>query len=299
MMRLFVLLGTVFFISCSSNEEVDIWKVYYFGGQSNMDGFGYNSELPDSLNKVIGNAMIFDGKRDNEGKSDGGTGIWAPMEPGHGYGFKTNGHSNTLSDRFGPELSFANTMITNGEKVAIIKYSFGGTALYSGAGYGDWNPGIDIRNHYDNALSTISNAYDVIDINGDGRMDKLIPAGIIWMQGESDAEHSQQSADAYLENLTNLMALIRAALRQENLPVIIGKINDSHMTPDGQPTQPYIETVHFAQKEFTDSDECATYVTEIDSYQFSDDAWHYDTDGFIRMGIAFANAVKLLESECN
>jgi len=298
MMRLFALLGTVFFISCSSNEEVDIWKVYYFGGQSNMDGFGYNSELPDSMNTVIGNAMIFDGKRDNEGKSDGGTGIWAPMEPGHGYGFKTNGHSNTLSDRFGPELSFANTLIINGEKVAIIKYSFGGTALYSGAGYGDWNPGIDIRNHYDNALSTISNAYDVIDINGDGRMDKLIPAGIIWMQGESDAEHSQQSADAYLENLTNLMALIRAALRKENLPVIIGKINDSHMTPDNQPTQPYIKTVHFAQKQFTDSDECASYVTEIDSYQFSDDAWHYDTDGFIRMGTAFANAVKLLESEC-
>ena len=126
MMRLFALLGTVFFISCSSNEEVDIWKVYYFGGQSNMDGFGYNSELPDSLNKVIGNAMIFDGKRDNEGKPDGGTGIWAPMEPGHGYGFKTNGHSNTLSVRFGPELSFANTLIANGEKIAIIKYSFGG-----------------------------------------------------------------------------------------------------------------------------------------------------------------------------
>ena len=71
------------------------------------------------------------------------------------------------------------------------------------------------------------------------------------------------------------------------------------MTPNGEPTQPYIETVHSAQKEFTDKDDCASYVTEIESYKFSDDVWHYDTDGFIRMGIAFANAVTLLESECN
>jgi len=297
-MKLFALLGTVFFISCSSNEEVDIWKVYYFGGQSNMDGFGYNSELPDSLNKVIGNAMIFDGKRDNEGKSDGGTGIWAPMEPGHGYGFKTNGHSNVLSDRFGPELSFANTLIGKGEKIAIIKYSFGGTALFPGAGYGDWNPGIEKRNHYDNALETIKNAYDVGDINGDGRLDKLIPSGIIWMQGESDAEHSKQSADAYLENLTNLMALIRAAMRKENLPVVIGKINDSHMTQDGRPTQPFIDIVHLAQREFSDMDPCSYYLTDTESYIFSPDAWHYDTDGFIRMGIDFANSVIHLENKC-
>ena len=299
MKRLNMLFGICLFISCSTQEEVDIWRVYYLGGQSNMDGFGYNAELSDSLTKAIDNAMIFDGNRDNEGNSAGGVGIWASVEPGHGYGFKTDGRSNILSDRFGPELSFANKLTENQDKIAIIKYSFGGTALYPGAGYGNWNPDSDKRNHYDNALSTIRNAYDIADFNGDGRLDMLVPAGIIWMQGESDAEYSQESADAYLENLTNLMSLIRAALRKENLPVVIGKINDSHMTPNGQPTQPYIETVHLAQKEFTDNDGCASYVTEIDSYKFSDDAWHYDTDGFIRMGIAFANAVKLLESECH
>ena len=299
MKRSDMLLGICLFISCSNQKEVDIWRVYYLGGQSNMDGFGYNAELSDSLIKAIDNSMIFDGNRDNEGDSAGGVGIWASMEPGHGYGFKTDGRSNILSDRFGPELPFANKLTENGDRIAIIKYSFGGTALYPGAGYGNWNPDADKMNHYDNALSTIRNAYDIADINGDGRLDKLVPAGIIWMQGESDAEYSQESADAYLENLTNLMSLIRAALRKENLPVVIGKINDSHMTPNNQPTQPYIETVHLAQKEFTDSDGCASYVTEIDSYKFSDDAWHYDTDGFIRMGIAFANDVVLLESECH
>ena len=42
----------------------------------------------------------------------------------------------------------------------------------------------------------------------------------------------------------------------------------------------------------------ASYVTEIDSYEFSSDAWHYDTDGFIKMGIAFAKAVQLIEDNC-
>ncbi|RPH06351.1 MAG: hypothetical protein CBC06_002490 [bacterium TMED46] len=103
------------FLSCKS-EEQEVWNVYYFGGQSNMDGFGYNSELPDSLDGIISNAMIFDGNRDNEGSPNRGVGNWSPVEPGHGYGFKTNGKSNDLSERFGPELSFANSLVEQGKK---------------------------------------------------------------------------------------------------------------------------------------------------------------------------------------
>ena len=86
-------------------------------------------------------------------------------------------------------------------------------------------------------------------------------------------------------------------MRNEMLPVVIGKINDSYMTPNSEPTQPFIETVHSAQKKYTGEDDCATYVIDIESYNFSD-PWHYDTEGFISMGIAFANAVEQLEKEC-
>ena len=65
-----------FFLTCSSNKEIDTWKVYYLGGQSNMDGYGYNSKLPDSLNMEIENAMIFNGFRDNEGSSKCGVEKW-------------------------------------------------------------------------------------------------------------------------------------------------------------------------------------------------------------------------------
>ena len=93
-----------------------------------MDGYGYNSQLPDSLKKRIPNSMIFNGKRDNEGSPNGGIGIWSPVEPGHGNMFQTDGVSNSLSKMFGPELSFAKKMKTDGEKIAVIKYSFGGSA---------------------------------------------------------------------------------------------------------------------------------------------------------------------------
>ena len=298
LVKVFGLALVILLMTCNSSNELDIWQVYYFGGQSNMDGYGFNDQVPDSLNRRIPNSMIFNGKRDNKGSLNGGIGIWSPVEPGHGNMFQTDGISNSLSKMFGPELSFAKKMTSDGGKIAIIKYSFGGTALYPGAGYGDWYPDQERRNHLDNALSTINNAFDVADINGDGLLDRLIPSGIIWMQGESDAEHSKKASEEYYGNLKNLINLLRASLRNEKLPVIIGKINDSHMTSNGGPTQPFIKIVHSAQKKFTEEDDCASYVTEIESYNFSDDAWHYNTDGFIKMGIAFAKAVKKLESHC-
>ena len=52
--------------------------------------------------------------------------------------FQTNGISNSLSKMLGPELSFSKKMTIDVSKIAIIKYSFGGTVLYPGAGYVDW-----------------------------------------------------------------------------------------------------------------------------------------------------------------
>ena len=128
-----LLLLATLLMTCNSSKDLDIWKVYFFGGQSNMDGYGFNDQLPDSLKKMIPNSMIYNGKRDNEGSLNGGIGICSSVEPGHGNMFQTDGISNSLSKMFGPELSFAKKMTSDGLKIAIIKYSFGGAALYPGA----------------------------------------------------------------------------------------------------------------------------------------------------------------------
>ena len=69
--------------------------------------------------------------------------------------FNTDGHLNFLFYRFGPELLFASKLQQHGDKIAIITYIFGGTALYLGTRYGNWNYDEKNRNHYDNTLATI------------------------------------------------------------------------------------------------------------------------------------------------
>lgn len=291
----------VLIVGCQPAEP-KTYRLYFLGGQSNMEGFGYVHELPDAIAVTAENVMIFAGQAALDNEPHGGVGTWQPLEPGFGTGFSTDGKTNRLSDRFGPELLFGRMMAERspGEKIAIVKYALGGSGLAEGVGFGNWHPdfsdGAGI-NQYDHALKTLRNAFAQTDIDGDGAADRLIPSGIVWMQGEADAYQSQASADQYRANLERLMNLLRAALRVDDLPVVIGRITDSGMADDGS-VMDYIATVQQAQRDFVDDDACAAYVTITDELRHLDDAWHYDTDGFVKMGTAFADAMIELEKRC-
>lgn len=286
----------------AGNEEGTTYKLYYLGGQSNMEGFGYNGELPSEAAMQSQNVMIFTGQMALDNETHGGVGIWQALQPGHGTGFKTDGEFNQLSDRFGPELLFGQTMaeLAPESRIAIIKYALGGSGLAQGVGYGNWHPdfsqGVGI-NQYDHFLTTLRNALAHADIDGDGNADRLVPSGIVWMQGEADAFDSQAAADEYRANIERLMGLLRAALRVDDMPVVVGKITDSGMSEDGS-VMDYIETVQLAQQDFVSSDACAAYVTATEDLGYLDDAWHYDSAGFVRLGTAFAEAMSELESRC-
>jgi hypothetical protein len=276
------------------------YKAYYLGGQSNMDGYGYVRELPKANRRVSPNVMIFTGQSALDHETHGGAGKWEALRPGHGKGFRTDGETNQPSNRIGPELLFGQTLVVHDPeaRIAIIKYARAGSGLGRDIGFGDWYPDLaegNRINQYDNALTTIRNAYSHSDIDGDGEPDTLVPAGIVWMQGETDAG-DLESARRYQANLKRMMNLLRAAMRKDDLPVVIGKITDSGMTEDGS-TWDYADIVQLAQEAFVESDECASFVTATDEMNYSDAA-HYDTDGYIRMGIAFAEAVLELEATC-
>ena len=295
-------LASILLGGCASIDLSSQYKLYYLGGQSNMDGYGYVEELPEELQGPVPNVMIFTGQAALDNEAHGGVGLWEPLQPGHGTGFTTDGNENTRSDRFGPELTFGHTLagLDPGSKVALVKYSLGGSGLADGVGYGNWYPDFADGqgvNQYDHALTTLRNALNHVDIDGDGAPDRLVPSGIVWMQGEADAYQSRQAADAYEANLKRLMDLLRAALRVDDLPVVIGKITDSGMADDGS-VMDYIETVQDAQRAFVGSDACAAYVTVTEDIPHSDDAWHYRSDGYIAMGTAFAEAMQQLETDC-
>mgnify|MGYP000343773825 CR=1 FL=1 len=196
------------------------------------------------------------------------------------------------------QLSGKIAKIEKNNQIEIIKYFKSGSAIEIGDSiYGSWDPDFfegDAINQYDNFLTTLRNAFADRDIDNDGYDDKLIPAGIIWMQGESDAYHSEETAKKYQANLKRLMELFRAALHVDDLPVVIGMITDSGKDDDGK-VMDYYDIVAKAQKNYAASDPNAAIVTETKDYKYSD-RWHYDSEGFLKMGKAFSDSIYKLST---
>ena len=281
----------------------DTVRVYYLGGQSNMDGYGYNKDLPRSLSQENMDVWIFHGNPVGDDLPDGGLGIWEALQQGHGAGFQSDGKSNKLSDRFGVELSMAKRLqeLYPGERIAFIKYSMGGSSIDSLATgrFGCWEP--DYRgstgiNQYDNFLQTVRTAVKSSDIDGDGKTDILIPSGIVWMQGESDANFTEEIALRYYQNLKRLMDLIRASFRCDDLPVLIGKISDSwNDTYDGK-VWDHGELVQYAQEKYVRTDGHAAIVRSTRYYLYSD-PWHYNSEGYVDLGEKFAEFLHKLSQK--
>ncbi|QZD96173.1 sialate O-acetylesterase [Qipengyuania gelatinilytica] len=280
-----------------------VYKVYFLNGQSNMEGFGYSEDLPDGAAAQAAGVLIFHGRTLQDGSAGGGEGLWTPMQPGHGFGFETDGKTNSYSDRFGPELTFAGSMSAarDGERVAIIKFTRGGTALVDGvSGYGSWDPeyaDATRRNQLDYALSSIESALAARDIDGDGIEDTLVPSGIVWMQGEADAFDSEEASSNYAQNLRRIMRLFRGALGDADLPVVIGRIKDSGDSEDSRVMR-FSPRVQQQQAEFVAQDECAALVDATRHFGFLEDGWHYRSEDYVVLGRAFADAMTKLETDC-
>jgi len=291
------------FLGLSIASSAKEFRLYYLGGQSNMDGYGKVSELPENLKNGEGykDVYIFHGNMGLDGKKPDGRGAWLKLKPGHGRNFKSDGSKHSYSDRFGLELTLARTLKKQypGAHIALIKYSRGGTAIDSKAGaqkrFGAWDPDWDGGegegkgiNQYDHFQATLKHAFADKDLDNDGEPDTLVPSGIFWMQGESDAD-TEEVARRYESNLSELMNLIRKDLGKPKtkIPVVIGRITDWKVWKFGA-------IVRKAQASFVEADPSAALVTSTDSYGNSD-PWHYDTAGYLDLGEQFAKALISVE----
>ncbi len=309
MKRALLVLLTLVVAGCAGNPSDSdatggtVYRLYFLGGQSNMEGFGFSSQLAAADGGATPRVMIFTGRMTPDNAENGGIGVWAPLKPGHGTGFVTDGKTNQLSDRFGPELSFGKRLAQRlpTENIAIIKYTRGSSALAAGiTGFDSWSPDDPAgkrHNQYDNALTAIREALSVRDIDGDGVRDRLVPAGIVWMQGEADAYNSPWAAADYEANLRRLMDLLRAALRTDDLPVVVGRIVDAR-TSSGTRMMKYADIVQAAQFEYTRQDSCAALVNITKDFGFLPDGWHYRSEDYVALGRAFADEVLALEERC-
>lgn len=291
-----------FILSWNLQAQTDTIRLFYLGGQSNMDGYGYNQDLPRELQKTFEDVWIFHGHPAEDGEIITDMGIWAPLQAGHGIGFGFVNGENQLSERFGVELSLAAYLQEKypGDKIALIKYSRGGTSIDSLAAgsFGCWEPdfkGKNGVNQYDHFLATLAQAIQTKDIDENGQDDILLPHGVIWMQGESDASYSEDIAFRYHDHLKRLMDLMRASLLNGDLPVVIGKISDSYPEDRGKMWE-HLDLIQYAQEKYTAEDQNAIIVRSTKDYDYSD-PWHYDSQGYINLGEKFGEALYLLNQK--
>jgi iduronate 2-sulfatase len=84
---------------CGGPASAGTFRLYYLGGQSNMDGYGHVDELPEELADGIEGVWIFHGNDGPDGSAVDGRGTWSALGPGHGAGFRSDGATDRPSDR--------------------------------------------------------------------------------------------------------------------------------------------------------------------------------------------------------
>jgi hypothetical protein len=232
-----------------------VMRVYILAGQSNMDGT-YNpliSQLPAGLTGTIPDVLI---------KVNGDVNIdWGPLRPGLG----------ATANNFGPEITFGRDALasSNGDKIAIIKFAYGGTTLNE-----DWRPpssGGTVGWLYTALINDITTGLAALDSTYSVEI-----MGVCWMQGEYDALDATKASN-YEVNLGNFIHDIRAAFNNPQLPFVIGMIDSSvGWTYNAIVRQGEINVA-----------KNISGLSIFDTHRLGTDGYHYNTSGQIELGHFF------------
>ncbi len=165
-MKTLLLLITICISTLSAQPKE--FKLYYLGGQSNMEGLGLTSELPEEYKTHVENVWIFSGNIVEDNEPNGGLGIWTPLKTGFGYEFSSDGEQNFNSNDLDMETI---AELENDNPITIIKYP---PPLQTAQNLGPIWLGPDFFggegiNQYDNFLATLRNAISDRDIDNDER----------------------------------------------------------------------------------------------------------------------------------
>lgn len=270
-LRLITNSATLSFSLTTNDASSTNYDVYLIGGQSNMDGRGYNSDLTGTKSiwaQPQNNVLIYYANPVNLDATNPtyNTG-WQTLAPGFSV---PPGFSGTLpSARFGPEISFAKTIASQSgnHRIALIKVTQSGTSLS-----GDWRPSTGYM------YATLTNFVRIAlqQLRDQGASCTL--RGLIWHQGESDTSGS--AALNYETNLTELIHSVRSDLGITNLPFVVGEIATNKTEVVRQAQFNVAQNVPFVG--FASADGLTTV-----------DGTHFTSDGVLILGQRFVNAVEV------
>ena len=251
-------------------------KLFLLGGQSNMAGVGgYETDdpLPAEYNVSPPNVKFWDYGTPQPVTGKYGTFVypwvgdhWVDLQGGFGHS----------SSYFGPEVSFGHRLheLFPNDDVYLVKEGISSADLAV-----DWNPNGTgwVYNRFKERVNAA-----LANLRAAG-LDPEI-AGMIWMQGESDALNSSY-AQSYAANLENFIGKVRSDFDAPEMPFVMGRILPYYDTaPAGGNA-----TVRLVQETIQNQPGIGK-VTWIDT----DDlqlayGGHYGTQGQLDLGVRFAD----------
>lgn len=273
MKQLFFIISIFLSFTITAQEEMHI---VLLAGQSNMAGRGISSELStvvkERINKVSDRVLLSTSDSSNEQAK--------PL--------------SAFTKQFGPELMVGLTLAeaNPNQHYLLIKKAVGGTSLY-GAWSSEWSQGkanISERGEVRRGLKLfdlhVKNIHRNLNkLKRENKNYKIL--GLLWFQGESDT-NKEITATNYQINIQKLINGYRKEFGK-NMLFIIGQINVLPRKYKIGPSQ-----VRNAMSNFANADDNVELVkTSMDDrwldYPKHKDNLHYNTEGQIRLGVAFAN----------
>jgi hypothetical protein len=227
--------------------------VFILAGQSNMAGQGNAAELSPNYRR-----------------------------PPKNVDYYYNGYKTPLNrfKHFGPEIGFAHELSRHfpGTKIKLIKFAVGGTSLF--AWDPAWNASKASLTRNASAGPLFKKLIKTVKIQFKGNDSKL--AGILWMQGETDAKYPN-AAKQYMGNLNRFINALRTELHSPNALFLMGSINPPLNL---FPATPIVQQ---AQKNAASRIRNLRLVRTEDLGKRNDHL-HYNTSGQIELGKRFAQA---------
>ncbi len=241
--------------------RADPIQIYLMAGQSNMVGSGISSELP---------TEPFD--------------YTEPQQVPFSYDLEIGAHvsngfeflrPSVRSGSFGSELTFGRRMdLATAGPIGIIKVAAGGTNLSH-----NWTSESPIpdRAMYPLMISHIQSTLAQSGIQG---IDYVF-AGLLWTQGESDT--SDEGVAMYADNLTDFIQDVRTDLNAPDLPVYISRLSQFTNYKNRL-------LMRGAQSQVAQADPLVR-VVDSDHLELRFDQIHYNSQGQMDLGHAFADAI--------
>lgn len=234
-------------------------RVFLLAGQSNMSGAGLFDQLSKSEQKPPEGVQIW-----NKGQ-------WQDIGPG----------VSANEGRFGPELSFGRAMrkAYPDDNIYLIKTAAGGTSLHKHWKIED-GKGPMLRRFLTTAKAALENL--------DDSKVKYTIGGMLWMQGESDAD--QGMGAEYEDSLKDFIKEMRSEFKEREMPFVMGRILPTFDKPAGNGP-----LVRAALETIAQEDENAACFDTDDFDRIN--KGHYNHDGQIELGETFAKHLLSLVNE--